>query len=507
MTTEAVMAKAPATSDGGTAPRDQTTPSSVSAAPDSVRSGPVRWQSRHRVLVRVTDALVVAGASVAAYASYLARPAGEVDPMAVPVLLSAAVAWLLALRASKAYDWHLFGGGMTEYRRVFGATWKTFSIVAIVAWLATISGVRDVVLVAFPLGVVGLLAARFAWRRRILHLRERRAACMTEVVAVGHRIQVSRLVATLADAPDHGFRVVGACVPADEADVGELIDGVPVLGDPDRAGEIAERVGAGAVVVSSSHEITADVVRRLGWALEARGIDLMLTTELADVALPRISVSPVPGMSLLHVDLPRFTGPKYVVKQVMDGSLALVLTVLAAPLIGILALAVALTSRGSPFYVSERVGRDGRIFSMVKLRTMRKDADRLLPALSAADDGAGLLFKLREDPRVTAIGRVLRRYSLDELPQLFNVLAGHMSLVGPRPPLPHEAAEYEERMRRRLLVKPGMTGLWQVRGRSDLSWDETVRCDVYYAENWTPQLDLLILADTARAVISAKGAY
>ncbi|MBE1874368.1 sugar transferase [Myceligenerans sp. TRM 65318] len=476
-------------------------------AADGIRSVPLRWQSRHRGLVRMTDALVVAGAAVAACAVQLVRPAGDVDPVAVPVLLAAVVAWLLALTSSKAYDWHLFGGGMSEYRRVLGATWKTFSVVAIVAWLAMLPGVRDVVFVAFPLGVAGLLATRFAWRRRILRLREQRADCMTDVVAVGHRVQISRLAATMADAPDHGFRVVGACVPAGEAEAGELIDGVPVLGHPDQAGEAAERVGAGAVVVSSSHEITADVVRRLGWALEERGIDLMLTTELADVALPRISVSPVPGMSLLHVDLPRFSGPKYVVKQVMDASLALVLTVLAAPLIGILALAVAVTSHGPPFYVSERVGRGGRIFSMVKLRTMRTDADRLLPALSAEDDGAGLLFKMRDDPRVTAIGRVLRRYSLDELPQLFNVLAGHMSLVGPRPPLPHEAAEYEERMRRRLLVKPGMTGLWQVRGRSDLSWDETVRCDVYYAENWTPQLDLLILADTVRAVISAKGAY
>ncbi|WP_460749511.1 sugar transferase [Myceligenerans cantabricum] len=503
------MTKAPAVSGGSTAPHDETAPGTTSArrTADSARSGPARWQSRYRGLVRTTDVLVLTGAAGVALTVQAVRSDGGADAPAMLVLLLAVVAWLTALRLTKAYDWHLFGGGQSEYRRVLDATWKTVSVVAIIAWLAPLTEAGDMLFVAFPLGAVGLLAGRFAWRRRILRLRERHAACMTEVVAVGHPVQVSRLVETVAGDPDHGIRVVGACVPAGEAGIGETIGGVPVLGVPDDAGEIAERVGASAVAVSSSHEITADVIRRLGWTLEERGIDLMLTAELADVDLPRISVSPASGMSLLHVALPRFSGPKYVVKQVMDRSVALVLTLLAAPLIGVLALAVVLTSRGSAFYVSHRVGRGGRVFPMVKLRTMRRGADRLVPALSAVEDGAGLLFKLRDDPRVTPIGRVLRRYSLDELPQLFNVLAGHMSLVGPRPPLPHEAAEYEDRMRRRLLVKPGMTGLWQVRGRSDLSWDETVRFDVYYAENWTPQLDLLILADTVRAVITAKGAY
>ncbi|RPF22776.1 exopolysaccharide biosynthesis polyprenyl glycosylphosphotransferase [Myceligenerans xiligouense] len=500
------MAGAPAVSADSTTSRHESTPGTLPASADDLRTLPARWWSRHRVLIRLTDALALTAAGAAASATPLARSGGEAGPAVVPVLLAVVAGWLIALEWHKSYDWHLFGGGMAEYRRVLGATWKTFALVAIAAWLTSFTGVREVVLVAFLLGTASLLGVRFAWRRRILRLREQRAACVTDLVAVGHRAQVSRVVERVTAAPHHGLRVVGACVPAEEAGPGDLIDGIPVLGTPDEAGEAAERAGAGAVVVSGSQEITSDVVRRLGWALEERGIELMLTTELTDIAPPRVSVSRVPGMSLLHVAPPRFTGPKYVVKQVMDGVLALVLTVLTAPVIAVLALAVVLTSRGSPFYVSERVGRDGRIFSMVKLRTMHQHADRVVPVLSA-DDGAGVLFKMREDPRVTSIGRVLRRYSLDELPQLFNVLAGHMSLVGPRPPLPHEAAEYEERMRRRLLVKPGMTGLWQVRGRSDLSWEETVRCDVYYAENWTLHLDLLILADTARAVITAKGAY
>lgn len=509
MTNQAVMEKAPADTRSTTRARDA--PAGTPAAGSSGAPGTAGWQTRHRRFVRATDGLVVGGAGVAAYGVHVADPtvvpAGGVDLPAAGVILAGVGAWLLALGASRAYDWHLFGRGVSEYHRVLDATWKSLSIVAVAAWLVSPPGVREALLLTFLFGAAGLLAGRFVWRRRIHRLRRHRAHCTTSVVAVGHRVQVERLIQRMNAAPEHGFRVVGVCVPSGETLPGDDIDGVPVLGDPDRAGECAQSVGAGAVAVSGSPEITSDVVRRLGWNLEERGIDLMLTAELADVAVPRISVSPAPGMSLLHVDLPRFTGPKYAVKQAMDGALAFLLTVLSAPLIAVLALAVVVTSPGPAFYRSERVGRHGRTFPMIKLRTMHRDADRMVPALADVDQGAGLLFKMRDDPRITRIGRVLRRYSLDELPQLFNVLAGHMSLVGPRPPLPREAAEYEERMQRRLLVKPGMTGLWQVRGRSDLSWEETVRCDVYYAENWTPLLDLLILAQTARAVISAKGAY
>jgi exopolysaccharide biosynthesis polyprenyl glycosylphosphotransferase len=288
---------------------------------------------------------------------------------------------------------------------------------------------------------------------------------------------------------------------------GEEILGVPVLGDLRGAGTIAAQVGADCVAVSGSDAITADVVRRLSWELEPVGVDLMLTAELADVTGPRITVTPEQSVSLLHVDAPRFSGPKYVLKTVMDMIGAAVLTVLLAPVLFLAALAVAVSSEGPIFYVQERVGRGGRTFPMLKFRTMRVGADDEQNVLVGENDGNGLLFKRRRDPRVTRVGRFLRRYSFDELPQLFNVLAGQMSLVGPRPPLPREVSKYEARMRRRLLVKPGMTGLWQVGGRSDLSWEETVRLDVFYAENWTPFGDLLILARTAKAVFSSRGAY
>jgi exopolysaccharide biosynthesis polyprenyl glycosylphosphotransferase len=304
-----------------------------------------------------------------------------------------------------------------------------------------------------------------------------------------------------------GYRVVGVCVAGDEIRPGEHILGVPILGDARDTAAVATACGADCVAVSGSDVITADVVRSLGWELEPIGVDLLLTAELADVAGPRITVTPEQSVSLLHVEAPRFSGPKYLAKTVMDWTGALLVTLAALPVIAVVAVAVATTSKGPVLYRQDRVGRHGATFPMLKFRSMRVGADAELHVLGGENHADGALFKHRDDPRVTRVGRVIRRYSLDELPQLFNVLAGQMSLVGPRPPLPHEVSRYEARMRRRLLVKPGITGLWQVGGRSDLPWKEAVRLDVYYAENWTPFGDLLILARTAKVVLTGRGAY
>lgn len=470
------------------------------------------WQAGYRTRLRLTDATVIGATLITAYGLQLmldapSRWSGTELMMHTGPGLLLAIVWLAALNTNRAYDVRFFGRGMSEYQRVLDATWKSFSVIVLLAWVTAYAEARTLLLVAAPLGMVGLVASRYAWRQHLLRQRRRGEGGLTIVLAIGGREQAARLIRLLNGAPEQEFVVVGVCVPTSGVRPGEKLSGVPVLGDLDHVGQTAHRVGAGAVAVCSSHEVTADVVRRLGWELERYGVDLMLTAELADVAVPRITVSPAPGMSLLHVDTPRFEGPKFSVKQVMDWGLTALLTILVSPVLLVITLAVALTSRGPVFYLSHRVGRGGRTFPMVKFRTMYVGADRDVVSLAATNEAAGPLFKMRADPRITRVGRVLRRYSLDELPQLFNVLCGHMSLVGPRPPLPHEVAAYEERMRRRLLVKPGMTGLWQVTGRSDLSWEESVRLDVYYAENWTPFLDLLILAQTARAVVSGRGAY
>lgn len=522
------------TVDGGFEIRPQTTEQWVKNHasrgfhdPRATRAHP-QWQLQYRLRLRLTDAAVVVGSAVVAYvldATLLFGAPGHPGPLrsiAVPAMVAAV--WIAALALRSSYDLRVVGRDHTEYLRIFGATWTSVSVLVLLAWLTTFVEARDVLAqaVALPLGLAGLIGSRYTWRQWVARTRRRGRGCMTPVLVVGHREQAERVIRRLNGSPQQGYVVVGACMPSDETSAdgtpsgtprpwdglpGDEVGGVPVLGDLSRVGEAAALVRASAVAVSASDSITTDVVRQLGWQLERVGVDLMLTAELADVAPARVSVSPASGISLLHVAAPEFKGPKFRVKQTMDWLLAAVLTLLASPALVGVGLAVALTSKGGLFYLSERVGRNGKIFRMIKFRTMRVGADREVTTLAAGNDAAGPLFKMRTDPRITGVGRVLRRYSLDELPQLFNVLSGQMSLVGPRPALPHEVAKYEERMRRRLLVKPGMTGMWQVSGRSDLPWEEAVRLDVYYAENWTPLQDLAILGQTARAVVSGRGAY
>ena len=470
----------------------------------------VPWQTAYRRRLIATDAVLLLAATAAGTIarSNLLESYGLSRPLWSQALLTSGVvvAWIVGLSLSRAYDVRVFGSGPTEYQRVFNASWKLFALLALVAFLFQRPGVRIYLLVAFPVGVLLILLGRWAWRTW-LHHRRASGRYETAVLAIGLRDQAERLIREMNDRPRSGYRVVGVCMPTGDVRPGQEILGVPVLGDLRGAGIIAAQVGADCVAVSGSDSITADVVRRLGWELEPVGVDLMLTAELADVAGPRITVTPEQSVSLLHVDAPRFAGPKYVLKSLVDWAGAAVLTVLLAPALLVVAVLVAVSGRGPVFFRQDRVGRGGELFPMLKFRTMRAGADAEEDVLSAENDGNGVMFKRRVDPRVTGVGRVLRRYSLDELPQLFNVLAGQMSLVGPRPPLPREVARYEARMHRRLLVKPGLTGLWQVGGRSDLSWEESVRLDVFYAENWTLFGDLLILARTAKAVFTGRGAY
>jgi exopolysaccharide biosynthesis polyprenyl glycosylphosphotransferase len=471
----------------------------------------VRWHFDYRYRIAVTDLVVV---SVAITTASIVRalelgPAATSGGVAARAAMSVGLAslWMAALAVGKAYDPRSYGSGPLEYHRVFDASWRLFSVVTVLAFLVSAQAARTYVLVGLPVGLLGLLAGRYLWRQW-LHRNRAEGGMTTAVLAIGLRDQAERLIRELNGRPSSGYRVVGVCVPTGTVRAGEQIEGVPVLGDLRTAGTIAASVGADCVAVSGSDAVTADVVRRLGWELEPVGVDLMLTAELADVAGPRITVTPAAGVSLLHVDAPRFEGPKFVAKAAMDWVGAALLTLVLAPVLITVAVAVKVTSPGPVFFAQDRVGRGGRTFRMLKFRSMVADAEaRVVDVAQDGNDGAGPLFKRRDDPRVTRVGQVLRRYSLDELPQLFNVLAGEMSLVGPRPPLPSEVSRYEARMRRRLLVKPGMTGLWQIGGRSDLPWEECVRLDVYYAENWTPFGDLMILARTAKAVVSGAGAY
>ncbi|AXH97355.1 sugar transferase [Ornithinimicrobium avium] len=460
--------------------------------------------------VRLTDLLVVTvaalGAQVARFGlegSHLQSGFGEIDYVAVSAAL--ALGWMLALHLQDAYDGRLVGHGVQEYKQVFQASTWLFAILAIVAFAFKLDFARGYVLVAFPVGTFLLLLGRWVARRWLVTQR-RHGELSDRVILVGDREHVASLVVALARTPDAGYNVLGACV--DNAAAGKVA-GVPVLGPESDVLVRAVELQVDVVAVSSSAGLGQQGLRRLGWALEGTDIDLVVAPGIMDVAGPRVLTRPVQGLPLIHVEAPVFAGPQLVAKNVLDRLGAVLALVVLSPVLLAVAVAVRLEDDGPVVFRQERVGRDGRTFSMYKFRSMVPDAESRLPQLATANDAAGPLFKMRTDPRVTRTGAFIRKYSLDELPQLVNVLRGEMSMIGPRPPLPREVAEYEASTRRRLLVRPGLTGLWQINGRSDLSWDEAVRLDLYYVENWTPVLDLMILWRTVQVVLrpESNGAY
>lgn len=416
-----------------------------------------------------------------------------------------ALVWWLALRANGAYEAHILGHGAAEYRIIAEATLWVFAAVAMLAFALKVDLARGYILLALPAGIVGLWVARRLWRT---WLGGRRVAgdLSHDVLVVGHESSAQQLVQVFAALPQAGYRVIGVC----GASEGQAIEGIPVLGRERDAGRVAIELGVDVVACSDGHGLGSAGLRRLGWALEGSGIDLVVSPGLTEIAGPRVLTRPVAGLPLLHVEAPTFSGPKLAMKSIIDWIGALLLTVAFSPVLLAVAVLIKLSDGGPVFFRQQRVGLDAQTFMMTKFRSMSVDAEVRLEELraEAADDvDRGILFKMKDDPRVTPVGRFIRRYSIDELPQLFDVLAGRMSLVGPRPSLPTEVREYEHDVRRRLLVKPGMTGLWQINGRSDLSWDESVRFDLYYVENWSVTQDMLILWRTLSAVLHQSGAY
>jgi exopolysaccharide biosynthesis polyprenyl glycosylphosphotransferase len=431
----------------------------------------------------------------------IAKPIPDLDYTAFTAMVI--VAWVLMLRLHGAYDRRLLGHGPEEYRAVATASFRLFAVVAIVSFVLRLQLARGYVAIALPAGMIGLLVSRQLWRKW-LTLRRTQGQMSGSVLVVGGHEHLVSLIRALESVPSAGYRVVAACCSdADQPYIGQI----PVVGDESEAAEITGRMGVNTVACTSSWRLGAGGLKRLSWALEGQDVDLVVAPGLTDVAGPRVLTRPVAGLSLLHVEAPVFAGPQLAIKNAIDRSAAAVLLVLMSPLFAVIALLIRRTHGGPVFFRQERIGKGGTSFPMLKFRTMVVGAEAMLPSLQDRSKSPGPLFKLSDDPRITCIGATLRRYSLDELPQLVNVLRGEMSLVGPRPPLPDEVESYGTDVRRRLLVKPGMTGLWQINGRSDLSWDEAVRFDLYYVENWSVISDLMILWRTGRAVLRASGAY
>ena len=452
----------------------------------------------------VVCAVAVAVAVVLRFDDYTSRYY-RFAPLCVPAL------WLALLAMNRTYERRFLASGSQETERVLRSGLAFFTTVAVTSYSLNSNISRAIVLFAIPTTMFGSLLLRRVLRLRVYRAR-RAGSGVHRTVVVGQQDGAHHLITQLKVAAYRGLTPVAACVPSVEGlSVGD-VDGVPVMGSPAQVLSVVDATGADTVAIVSHPDLAGQELRRLSWALEERRVDLLVSPGIIEVAGPRLSIRPVAGLSLLHLEKPSAHGGKMLLKAAFDRTVGSILLLLFAPVLTAISMAIKLNSKGPVFFRQTRVGVDGSEFSMVKFRSMVVGAEQRLIDLTAGvteghDAGNAVLFKLRKDPRVTRVGAFIRRFSLDELPQLINVARGEMSLVGPRPPLPSEVATYDSDAVRRLRVRPGMTGLWQVSGRSDLTWEQSLRLDLRYVDNWSLGMDLSIMYKTIRAVFYGNGAY
>jgi exopolysaccharide biosynthesis polyprenyl glycosylphosphotransferase len=472
------------------------------------------WTWRYAKNLFITDLFIVVGAVFGSqlvwFGGYsadlaLAPTDGILSVGYTVVSVAIILVWLIALDLFATRDHKIIGTGSTEYKRIADATIRLFGVIAIVAYLLRSELARGYFLTALPVGMVLLLAGRWSWRQWLVN-RRREGKYKHRAIVVGERQKTEQVASSIQRDTAAGIQLVGAVTKHGSTDR-DLIVGVPVLGNFGEIIKVADEAGADTVILTSADDLGPRELRELGWQLEAHKISMIVAPALTDIAGPRIHARQVAGLPLVHVDFPVFEGPKLVAKRIFDIFASGFGLVLLSPIFVWITIAVRRDSEGNAFFRQERVGLNGRDFNMIKFRSMASDAEVQLSSLLDISDGNGVLFKLKTDPRVTRVGRFLRRYSLDELPQLINVFRGDMSLVGPRPSLAREVEQYDNWAHRRLMVKPGITGLWQVSGRSGLSWEDSIRLDLYYVENWSLTGDLIILWRTVKAVGGADGAF
>ena len=415
-----------------------------------------------------------------------------------------ALGWIVSIASLGGYEERVFGAGSEEFRRIVNSSFLLVAVVGAGCYVAQYPLSRGFFLLSIAIAPVLLLVGRMALRLLVQSAR-RRGVLAHRVMVVGTTPNMLEVRSVLERESWLGYRVVGSLAP-DQIPRPAGHRG-PLKGQAARVAAMARALNADVVFLAGGAFDSSTDSRRLAWELEHEDISVVIAPSVSDVSSERVSVRPVGGLPLIHLEKPRSQDAVRRAKRTFDilGSLSLI--TLFTPVLLFAAARVWAHDRGPVLFRQTRVGRDGSTFLCWKFRTMVTNAEDLLAQLHAQVGYEGGLFKLEDDPRVTAPGKWLRRFSLDELPQLFNVLAGHMSLVGPRPPLKHEVAQYDDDMARRLRVRPGMTGLWQVSGRSDLSWSEAIRLDLYYVDNWSMVQDLTILARTFRAVLGSRGAY
>ncbi len=466
----------------------------------------IGWELRYRRTVIISDTVSTAFVVAVIGNFFGVRDAANWHEKWGILAFGTEVLVLGALAVSRAWAPAVLGQGAEEFRRLGRSLFAATVVLALGGIALTSRNIKLWIFVAIPAIAVVTMTTRYLLRLW-LHRQRKEGRCLRPVLAAGSLATVSDLIARTRKFPHLGWRVDAVCTTDGAGLDGDQLDGVPVVG---RLAEVAghvQRDGYRVVAVTPDPHWSPDRLQRLAWNLEGSDAEMVVAPVLMEVAGPRLHVDAVLGIPMLRVSMPAFTGGRRAIKGVVDRMGAALLLLLFAPLMVGVGLIVLVDSRGGAFYRQRRVGKDGREFTILKFRTMVTGACGARAALADLNEGAGPLFKMRRDPRVTRVGRALRRYSLDELPQLFNVLTGSMSLVGPRPPLPEESAAYGPDIRRRLLVKPGLTGLWQISGRSDLPWDEAVRLDLRYVEDWSLALDTVILWKTLRAVLYGQGAY
>ncbi len=467
----------------------------------------MRWETIYRRAVWLVDLVVVVVAARVGLVFHDGRLQLGSSVWPGALALVSTLVLVAGLAGRRCWDLRILGQGAEEFRRVGAAVGTAVVVLALAGLAVHAHNLGPWVFGALPATGVALAFSRYGLRR-VLHARRSRGGCMVPVLVAGSVDEVANLIARTRREAHNGWLVEAVCVPAPPGssaltDVG----GVPVVGDLDEVATLVRRGGYRIVVAAPDPAWTRRRLRDMAWELEGTPAALVVAPTLMEVTGPRLHVSPVYGLTLLRVSKPSFTGVRWLFKDVIERVVALGLLAVLAPLFLVIALTIKLDDGGPVLFRQERVGKGGRTFMMLKFRSMVAGAEQLRGALEASNEGAGPLFKLRHDPRVTRVGALIRRYSLDEFPQLLNVVRGQMSLVGPRPSLPREVLLYATDGMRRLLVKPGLTGLWQISGRSELSWEEAIRLDLRYVENWSFALDAMILWKTIAAVLRPTGAY
>ena len=464
---------------------------------------------RARLLTAATIVLDLSAVAVAYALSWTVRGQSWWGRGRTPFVLGGRAAfltlpvWVIVFSAYGLYNRRELTAGSEEVRRLFRAVAVSAVAVVMVTFALKISVPRGWILTVSLLALVLIGLGRFAVRGAI-HRLSVRGFLATSALIVGTNDEARTIARSLARNGWLSYGVLGFVSVA--PDHPPTLDGRPVLGSVKRIADLVLETGAGAVIISGT-AVGADGLIEIDQALQPFRVEVRLSPGLPHVSPSRITVRPLDGLALLSLDRRELRRWDATVKRASDLLGAAVLILPALPLMGLLAALVRLTSPGPAFFRQDRVGKNGKPFRMYKIRSMVADAEDRLEELARTYGDDGVLFKMRQDPRVTRLGAVLRRWGLDELPQLLNVLKGDMSLVGPRPALPRETARYTDRIRARLRVKPGLTGLWQVNGRHELSFDDYIRYDLFYVENWSIGLDLYVIGKTLPAMLTRRGSY